>query len=63
MANLVDLEGTFDIDDVLGEIGIAEAVDHFGIADVLDAIGRQEAMDHFGLVEPEEETGEVPATT
>ncbi len=41
--------------DLLDEIGMTEAVEHFKSNEVLDEIGMTEAMEHFGLVEPGEE--------
>ena len=55
MANLVDLTGSFDIDDVLGEIDVKTVIDSYGAGVLLNLIGEEEAMAHFGLVEPEQE--------
>ena len=49
-SDIVDLCGSGDL---LEEIGIDIAIQHFTTSTLLDEIGQQEATDHFGLVAPE----------
>jgi hypothetical protein len=48
-----DIVGYVGAADLLDEIGMNEAIEHFKESDILLEIGKQVVMDYFGLIEPE----------
>lgn len=42
-----------NVDDILEQIDIKDAISYYGSSDLLNEIGRDDAVDHFGIEEAE----------